>query len=119
MLLLLHIIINFWLICFQTFEGNLTTKPINGAIFIFNPRTGQLFLKIIHTSVWAGQKRLGQVENLLPYCLKKKNKKTQVSVHWKSLLLDIVIISAYTITTTTMYGTTKVLTDGWSDNPKA
>jgi len=48
-------------ICFQTFEGNLTTKPINGAIFIFNPRTGQLFLKIIHTSVWAGQKRLGQV----------------------------------------------------------
>lgn len=49
--------------CFssQTFEGNLTTKPINGAIFIFNPRTGQLFLKIIHTSVWAGQKRLGQV----------------------------------------------------------
>lgn len=39
----------------------MTTKPINGAIFIFNPRTGQLFLKIIHTSVWAGQKRLGQV----------------------------------------------------------
>ena len=37
------------------------TKPINGAIFIFNPRTGQLFLKIIHTSVWAGQKRLSQL----------------------------------------------------------
>ena len=45
----------------KTFEGNLTTKPINGAIFIFNPRTGELFLKIIHTSVWAGQKRLGQL----------------------------------------------------------
>ena len=45
----------------KTYEGNLTTKPINGAIFIFNPRTGQLFLKIIHTSVWAGQKRLGQL----------------------------------------------------------
>jgi len=45
----------------KTFEGNLTTKPINGAIFIFNPRTGQLFLKIIHTSVWAAQKRLGQL----------------------------------------------------------
>lgn len=45
----------------KTFEGNLTTKPINGAIFIFNPRTGQLFLKIIHTSVWAGQKRLAQL----------------------------------------------------------
>lgn len=38
-----------------------TTKPINGAIFIFNPRTGQLYLKIIHTSVWAGQKRLSQL----------------------------------------------------------
>ncbi|GAM23554.1 hypothetical protein SAMD00019534_067290 [Acytostelium subglobosum LB1] len=45
----------------QTFEGNMTTKPINGAIFIFNPRTGQLFLKIIHTDVWLGQKRLGQL----------------------------------------------------------
>jgi len=45
----------------KTFEGNLTTKPINGAIFIFNPRTGQLFLKIIHTSTWAGQKRLSQL----------------------------------------------------------
>ena len=45
----------------KTFEGNLTTKPINGAIFIFNTRTGQLFLKVIHTSVWAGQKRLGQL----------------------------------------------------------
>lgn len=54
----------------QTFEGNLTTKPINGAIFIFNPRTGQLFLKIIHTSVWAGQKRLGQVGAWLPAVLR-------------------------------------------------
>ena len=45
----------------KTFEGNMTTKPVNGAIFIFNPRTGELFLKIIHTSVWAGQKRLSQL----------------------------------------------------------
>lgn len=45
----------------KTFEGNLPTKPINGAIIIFNPRSGQLFLKIIHTSVWAGQKRLSQL----------------------------------------------------------
>lgn len=45
----------------RTFEGNMTTKPVNGAIFIFSPRTGQLFLKIIHTSVWAGQKRLSQL----------------------------------------------------------
>ena len=48
-------------ISFQTFVGNLSTKPIDGAIFIFYPHTGQLFLKIIHTSVWAGLKRLGQV----------------------------------------------------------
>jgi pre-mRNA-processing factor 8 len=45
----------------KTFEGSLTTKPINGAIIILNPRTGQLFMKIIHTSVWAGQKRLSQL----------------------------------------------------------
>ena len=45
----------------KTYEGNLTTKPINGAVFIFNPRTGQLFLKIIHTSVWSGQKRVSQL----------------------------------------------------------
>merc|ERR1719204_2775453 len=45
----------------KTFEGNLTTKPINGAMFVLNPRSGQLFLKIIHTSVWAGQKRLSQL----------------------------------------------------------
>ncbi|BFZ64705.1 pre-mRNA-splicing factor 8 [Saitoella coloradoensis] len=45
----------------KTFEGNLTTKPINGAIFIFNPRSGQLFLKVIVSAVWAGQKRLGQL----------------------------------------------------------
>ncbi|KAJ7855754.1 ribonuclease H-like domain-containing protein [Mycena olivaceomarginata] len=35
------------------FEGNLPTKSINSAIFMFHPRSGQLFLKIIHTSVWA------------------------------------------------------------------
>ena len=45
----------------KTFEGNLVTKPVNGAILVLNPRTGQLFMKIIHTSVWAGQKRLSQL----------------------------------------------------------
>lgn len=45
----------------KTFEGNLTTKPVNGCVFMLNPKTGQLFLKIIHTSVWSGQKRLGQL----------------------------------------------------------
>lgn len=45
----------------KTFEGNMTTKPTNGAIFIFEPRTGKVFLKVIHTSTWAGQKRLSQL----------------------------------------------------------
>ncbi|KAH0858547.1 LOW QUALITY PROTEIN: hypothetical protein HID58_086808 [Brassica napus] len=65
----------------KTFEGNLTTKPISGAIFIFNLRSGQLFLKNMHVvtqtcysfcllgpvkllsiqAFWAGQKRLGQL----------------------------------------------------------
>ncbi|EEA07181.1 Mov34/MPN/PAD-1 family protein [Cryptosporidium muris RN66] len=45
----------------RTFEGNLTTKPVNGCILIISPTTGQLFLKVIHTSVWAGQKRLSQL----------------------------------------------------------
>mmetsp|Transcript_8378 Transcript_8378/g.30995 ORF Transcript_8378/g.30995 Transcript_8378/m.30995 type:complete len:2367 (-) Transcript_8378:8-7108(-) len=45
----------------RTFEGNMTSKPVNGAIFVFNPRTGQLFLRIIHKSVWSGQKRIGQL----------------------------------------------------------
>ena len=43
------------------FSPSLRTKPINGAIFIFEPRTGKVYLKIIHTSTWAGQKRLGQL----------------------------------------------------------
>src|SRR5262249_19004442 len=37
------------------------TKPINGALFVLNPRTGQLFLKVVHTASWAGQKRLSQL----------------------------------------------------------
>eukprot|EP00388_Colpodella_angusta_P001693 GDKJ01005198.1.p1 GENE.GDKJ01005198.1~~GDKJ01005198.1.p1 ORF type:complete len:1781 (+),score=460.13 GDKJ01005198.1:1-5343(+) len=45
----------------KTYEGNLTTKPVNGAIFTFNPRTGELFMRIIHTSSWQGQKRLSQL----------------------------------------------------------
>lgn len=45
----------------RTFEGNTVTKPSNGCMIIVNPKTGQLFLKIIHTSVWAGQKRLTQL----------------------------------------------------------
>lgn len=45
----------------KTHEGNVATKPVNGFIFTLNPKTGHLFLKIIHTSVWSGQKRLSQL----------------------------------------------------------
>ena len=78
----------------KTHEGNLTTKPINGAIFIFNPRTGQLFLKIIHTSVWAGQKRLGQLAKwktaeevaALIRCLPVEEQPKQIIVTRKGML---------------------------------
>ena len=45
----------------QTFEGNVASKPMNGFISIVNPRTGQLYMKVIHASVWAGQKRISQL----------------------------------------------------------
>lgn len=45
----------------KTAEGNTVTKPVNGAILVVNPRSGRLYLKVIHTSVWAGQKRLTQL----------------------------------------------------------
>jgi len=78
----------------KTFEGNLTTKPINGAIFIFNPKSGQLFLKIIHTSVWAGQKRLGQLAKwktaeevaALIRCLPVEEQPKQIIVTRKGML---------------------------------
>jgi pre-mRNA-processing factor 8 len=78
----------------KTFEGNLTTKPINGAIFIFNPRSGQLYLKIIHTSVWAGQKRLGQLAKwktaeevaALIRCLPVEEQPKQIIVTRKGML---------------------------------
>ncbi|GMH15919.1 hypothetical protein Nepgr_017760 [Nepenthes gracilis] len=50
----------------KTFEGNLNTKPINGAIFIFNPRTGQQFLKTSYPQNSLGWTKasssVGQVE---------------------------------------------------------
>lgn len=45
----------------KTLEGNLDHQAHQRRHLHFNPRTGQLFLKIIHTSVWAGQKRLSQL----------------------------------------------------------
>ena len=42
----------------KTFEGNLTSKPINGAVFIFNPRTGAYcFLRAITFRIASKLKR--------------------------------------------------------------
>ena len=46
----------------KTFEGNLITKPINGALLVINPSNGQLFLKTIHYLGWDQTKRLGQLQ---------------------------------------------------------
>ena len=45
----------------STFEGNTAVKVLNGALFMLNPKTGQLFLKIIHSSVFQGQSRRAQL----------------------------------------------------------
>ncbi|KAL6928706.1 hypothetical protein ACO0SA_002035 [Hanseniaspora valbyensis] len=42
-------------------EGHVQTTPINGCVTIMNPKTGDLYLRIIHTSVWKGQSRLAQL----------------------------------------------------------
>lgn len=43
----------------KTLEGNVSTKPVNGALFIFDPKAGRLYMKIVHSSFWVGQKRRG------------------------------------------------------------
>lgn len=40
----------------STYEGNSAVKVLNGALFMINPRTGQLFLKVMHSSMYQGQK---------------------------------------------------------------
>lgn len=45
----------------RTSQGNVQNKPVNGALLIFNPISGQVFMKIIHTSVWSGHTKLGQL----------------------------------------------------------
>ncbi|SMN20752.1 similar to Saccharomyces cerevisiae YHR165C PRP8 Component of the U4/U6-U5 snRNP complex, involved in the second catalytic step of splicing [Maudiozyma saulgeensis] len=78
----------------KTFEGNVATKAINGCIFMLNPKTGHLFLKIIHTSVWAGQKRLSQLAkwksaeevSALVRSLPKEEQPKQIIVTRKAML---------------------------------
>ncbi len=72
----------------------MSTKPHNGALFIFNPKTGKLFLKIIHKSVWVGQKALGRLAKwkaaeeiaLLIRSLQKEEQPRKIVVMRKSLL---------------------------------
>ncbi|AQZ09897.1 PRP8 (YHR165C) [Zygosaccharomyces parabailii] len=78
----------------KTFEGNVATKAINGCIFTLNPKTGHLFLKIIHTSVWTGQKRLSQLAkwktaeeiSALVRSLPKEEQPKQIIVTRKAML---------------------------------
>ena len=35
----------------------MSTKPVNGVLFIFEPKTGKVYAKIFHSSLWTGQKR--------------------------------------------------------------
>lgn len=78
----------------KTFEGNVATKAINGCIFTLNPKTGHLFLKIIHTSVWSGQKRLSQLAkwktaeevSALVRSLPKEEQPKQIIVTRKTML---------------------------------
>ena len=48
----------------RTFEGNLTTKAINGAVLVINPKSGQLFLLVVHADTWKGQRRLSNLAKL-------------------------------------------------------
>lgn len=78
----------------KTFEGNVATKAVNGCVFMLNPKSGHLFLKIIHTSVWSGQKRLSQLAkwktaeevSALVRSLPKEEQPKQVIVTRKAML---------------------------------
>lgn len=45
----------------HTYEGNSAVKVLNGALFMINPRTGQLFLKIMHASMFQGESHRSKV----------------------------------------------------------
>lgn len=78
----------------KTFEGNLFTKPINGVVLVINPKTGQLFMKIIHKNVWSLKQKLGQLAkvkaaeevNALIRALPADERPKQISVTRKTLL---------------------------------
>ena len=49
---------------YRTFEGNLSTKAVNGAIHVLDPKTGKLFFLVIHADTWKGQRRLSVLAKL-------------------------------------------------------
>lgn len=46
----------------KTKNGNMASKPVNGALLTLNPRTGRMHMQVIHAqTAWAGQKKLSAV----------------------------------------------------------
>ena len=45
----------------KTLEGNLSTRAVNGALFVLDPKSGKMYLRVVHASAWTGQKHLGQL----------------------------------------------------------
>ena len=48
-----------------TRDEDSVSRPLNGAICVFNPRTGQLFLKVIQPLDWTDQKTAEEVAALI------------------------------------------------------
>ena len=44
-----------------TSDGNYKNRALNGALTIVEPKTGMLFLSIVHKSTYEGQKRRAQI----------------------------------------------------------
>lgn len=78
----------------STYEGGSAVKVLNGALFMLNPRTGQLFLKVIHSSVFQGKSKKSQLSKwksaeevaALVRSLPKDDQPKQVIVTRKGLL---------------------------------
>lgn len=77
-----------------TSEGNSAVKVLNGVLFMLNPRTGQLFLKIIHSSFFQGKSKRSQLAKwksaeevaALVRSLPKEDQPQQIIVTRKGLL---------------------------------
>lgn len=78
----------------STYEGNSAVKVLNGALFMINPRTGQLFLKVMHSSIFQGQKHRSKLSKwksaeevaALVRSLPKEEQPKQVIITTKGIL---------------------------------